>query len=70
MEIRTEKVTIESAGEVDASGATAGFYVPQIATASLPDASGVEGMLVYDTTANKLLVSNGTAWETVTSSTE
>ena len=37
-----------------------------IATASLP-ATPVEGMLVYDDTANKLKVYNGAAWETVTS---
>ena len=37
-----------------------------IATASLP-ATPVEGMLVYDDTANKLKVYNGSAWETVTS---
>ena len=39
------------------------------ADASLPAASGVEGMIAYDTTNNKLVVSNGTAWETITSST-
>ncbi|MBN1402589.1 MAG: hypothetical protein JXA74_17240 [Anaerolineae bacterium] len=77
MEVRTEKITVEAAGsvtlgsaaELDASLASAGFYPPQIATASLPTASGVEGMLVYDTTANKLKFSNGTAWETITSAT-
>ena len=75
MEVSSEKVVIEAAGElssgaaatVDHSLATAGFYVPQIANASLPAASGVEGMIAYDTTNNKLVVSNGTAWETVTS---
>ncbi len=38
------------------------------ATASLP-ATPVEGMVVYDDTANKLKVWNGAAWETVTSAT-
>ena len=77
MKLKTEHLTIEANGDiivgggcdVDFSNATDGFYPPQIATASLPTASGVEGMIVYDTTANKLVVSNGTAWETVTSAT-
>jgi len=62
--------TVEAgaAAEIDFMMATK-FFVPQIATASLPTASGVEGMIVYDTTTNKLVVSNGTAWETITSST-
>ncbi|NLG27000.1 MAG: hypothetical protein GX557_03765 [Chloroflexi bacterium] len=76
MRISTEKVNIEAAGDLtlqsgaslDARDGTAGFYPPQIATASLPAAAGVKGMLVYDTTANKLKVSNGSAWETITSS--
>lgn len=62
-------VDIASGGSVDAKLASAGFYPPQIAAASLPTASGVEGMIVYDTTNNKLVVSNGSAWETITSST-
>jgi len=77
MKISTEKVTIEAGGTLESAAAatvdhklaTAGFYPPQIANASLPTASGVEGMIVYDTTNNKLVVSNGTAWETITSST-
>lgn len=77
MKVSTERVSIEAAGTLESAAgatvdhklATAGFYPPQIATASLPDASGVEGMIVYDTTANKLKVSNGTAWETITSAT-
>ena len=75
MEISSELIKVEAAGElssgaaatVDHKLATAGFYPPQIATASLPTASGVEGMVAYDTTQNKLTFSNGTAWETVTS---
>jgi len=75
VKVSTEKVTIDASGDItfaaaaslDAKLATAGFYPPQIATASLPTASGVKGMVVYDTTANKLKVSNGTAWETITS---
>lgn len=35
-------------------------------TASLPAATLGPG-IIYDTTANKLKLSNGTAWETVTS---
>ena len=68
MKVSTEKVIIESGGIMDGKLATAGWYPPQIANASLPTASGVEGMIVYDLTNNKLVVSNGTAWETITSS--
>lgn len=76
MRISTERVNIEAAGDLtlqagatlDAKLGTAGFFPPQIATASLPAAAGVEGMVVYDTTDNKLKVSNGTSWETITSS--
>lgn len=77
MEIKSEKVVIEAAGSltsgaaatVDHKLATAGFFPPQIAAASLPAAAGVEGMIAYDTTNNKLVVSNGAAWETITSAT-
>ena len=42
--------------------------VGSIATASLPTASAAgAGAIVYDTTAGKLKVSNGTAWQTITS---
>jgi len=75
VKISSEKVTIEESGSLDcASGAdfdftlSDKFIIPMIATASLPSAAGVEGMIVYDSTLNKLVVSNGTAWETVTSS--
>jgi len=76
MQISSEKVTIEASGSLDCgSGAdldfTDGdkFIIPMIATTSLPTASGVEGMIAYDTTLNKLVVSNGSAWETITSAT-
>ena len=67
MEVSTELLTIESGGILDGKLASAGFYPPQIANASLPAAANVEGMIVYDTTNNKLVFSNGTAYETVTS---
>jgi len=67
MKIQTEKVTIESTGTINASAATL-FYLPLIANASLPAAAGCEGAVAYDTTNNKIVFSNGTAWETVTSS--
>ena len=75
MKLQTEKLTIEAAGEivtgaaatVDHKLATAGYYPPQIATASLPAYAGVEGMLVYDTTTNKMVFSTGSAWESITS---
>jgi hypothetical protein len=62
-------VTMGAGSTMNGKQATAGWYPPQIAAASLPDASGVEGMIAYDTTNNKLVVSNGTAWETITSAT-
>ncbi|MEA3408375.1 MAG: hypothetical protein U9R48_09910 [Chloroflexota bacterium] len=75
MEVSSEKIVIEASGElssemgacVNHAAAVGGFYVPQMANGSLPAASAVEGMIVYDTTNNKLVFSNGTAWETVTS---
>lgn len=35
---------------------------PQYPTASLPVASTVEGLIVYDTTAKVMKFSNGTVW--------
>jgi len=67
MEVRTEKIVLESSGYVDLSDVTT-FLLPMIATTSLPTYSDVEGMIVYDTTDNKLKVCNGSGWETVTSS--
>ena len=75
MEVSSELIKVEAAGElssgaaatVDHKLATAGFYVPQLANASLPTATGVEGAVFYDLTNNKLVFSNGTAYETVTS---
>lgn len=66
MKLQTEKLTLESAGTVDAAAATL-FYLPQIANASLPAAASCEGAVAYDSTNNKIVFSNGTAWETVTS---
>ena len=76
MEVSSEKIVVEASGEltseagarVNHAAAVGGFYVPQIANGSLPTASAVEGMIVYDTTNDVLVFSNGTAWETVTSS--
>lgn len=76
MEVKSEKVIIQASGalqseagaQVDHNLATV-FIVPMIANASLPTASTVEGMIAYDTTNNKLVVSNGSAWETITSAT-
>lgn len=39
----------------------------QVATASLPDPTLFEGTIIYDTTTNKFLYSNGTSWITVPS---
>lgn len=49
-----------------------GFQLPKIATASLPTAAAAyEGMIVYDTTTNKLKVcsdsSGSYAWEGIDS---
>ena len=68
MKVSTELLTIESGGVLDGKLATGGFYPPQIANASLPAATGVKGMVVYDATNDILVFSNGTAWEDVTSS--
>jgi len=76
MKISTERVTIEAAGELDVGAAaevdftlSTLFRIPMIASASLPTpAEGNEGMIAYDTTNNKLVVSTGSAWQTVTSS--
>jgi len=68
MEVRTEKIVLESSGEVDLSDATT-FLLPMIATASLPTYSDVKGMLVYNTTSNKLNIATAAKWEAITSST-
>lgn len=45
------------------------IQLPKIANANLPTAStSNEGGIVYDSTNNKIVVSNGSSWETVTSS--
>lgn len=75
MQVKTERLTIEASGsltsgaaaQIDHNAATK-FVIPMIANASLPTASTVEGMIAYDTTNDKIVVSNGTSWETVTSS--
>jgi hypothetical protein len=75
MEVRTELLTADEAeideaviaDTLDVSGATL-FRVPMFATADIPAAAaGNEGMIVYDTTTNKLKVSDGSDWETITS---
>lgn len=67
--LKTVLVTITTGGILDGKLATAGFYPLQAATGDLPTASGCEGCIAYDLTLNKLVVSNGTAWEAITSST-
>lgn len=67
MELRPSTIVLGAGCTLDASAVTTSFLIPVIAAASLPTASGVEGMIAYDTTNNKLVFSNGTAWETVTS---
>jgi hypothetical protein len=75
MEVRTELVIAEEAeideaviaDTLDVATATL-FRVPMFATADIPAAAaGNEGMIVYDTTANKLKMSTGAAWEAITS---
>ena len=67
MEKSTELVTIETDGRLDGKLASGGFYLPKIANSALPGAATHEGMVVYDTTNDAVVFSNGTAWETVTS---
>jgi len=66
MKIHTESLTTDRlqakpGSTVDLSQATT-FIVPRIATASLPDPSTVEGMLVYDSTDSTLKIASGGAW--------
>lgn len=68
MKVRTEEVTLEAGGKLDGSGAGA-FLVPQFSNATRPTAAAaLKGMVIYNTTTNKLQVCTGSAWETVTSS--
>ena len=75
MKVHTELVVIEAGGSIESEAeatidhklATKGFFPPQLVTTSLPAAAGVEGVLFYDLTLKKLVVSNGSAYETVTS---
>lgn len=43
------------------------MIIPMIAGGSLPAAASYEGMLVYNTSSNKLNFSNGSDWEEITS---
>jgi len=55
---------VEIRGNVDLRDAPT-FLVPQMATADLPDASTVNGMLVWDTTVSALRLACGSNWEIV-----
>jgi len=68
MKIRTEEVTLESGGKLDGSGAGT-FLLPQFSNSTRPTASAaLKGMVIYNTTTNKLQMCTGSAWEAVTSS--
>ena len=45
-----------------------GVRFPMVTTAEKEGLTEVEGIVVYDTTLNKLCVYTGSAWETITSS--
>lgn len=54
-------------GTVTLNGTTGGF-IPQVVTTTQKNAiTGIEGMIVYDSTLHKLCVYTGAGWETVTS---
>jgi hypothetical protein len=53
---------------LDVQSTTSGFLPPRMTTTQKNDiASPTAGMMVYDSTLNKLSVYTGAAWETVTS---
>jgi hypothetical protein len=67
MKVKTEEMTVEASGKLDASGAGT-FLLPQFSNSTRPTAATVlKGMLIYNTTTNKLQVCTGAAWEAVTS---
>jgi hypothetical protein len=82
MEIRTERLLVEDEGAVfigddvtlyigasEVDVADGYVKLPQMTTAAIPAAAASnKGYLIYDTTANKLKFSTGSAWETITSS--
>ncbi len=66
MKIHTEHLTTDHlvakpGGDVDLTKAGT-FLLPSMPTAALPDPTSVQGMLVYDETANALKVSISGSW--------
>jgi len=54
---------------LQANSTTKGFLPPRMTTTQKGDISSpAEGLIVYDTTLNKLCVYTGSSWETITSS--
>jgi len=59
---------ISASAILDISSTTKGFLPPRMTSINRTGISGpVAGLVVYDTTLNKLCVYNGTAWEAITS---
>ena len=60
--------TVGSGVLLSLNSTTKGFRPPRLTTTE-KNAIGtpVTGLMVYDTTLNKLCVYNGTAWQTITS---
>jgi hypothetical protein len=62
-------LTADTSAILQLDSTTRGFALPQMTTTQKSDISSPRsGLVVYDTTLNKLCVFTGSAWETVTSS--
>ena len=60
--------TISASAILQVTSTTQGFLPPRMPTGQKTTIiSAVAGLIVYDTTLNKLCVHNGSAWETITS---
>lgn len=55
-------------GYIDTMTVSSAFYPPILTTTARDALTAVEGMVIYNTSTNKLNFYNGTAWEVVTSS--
>ena len=59
------QVTIGDLGRLSLIGVQAGYVAPGYATGTYPTA--IEGQIIFNSTTKKLMVYNGTAWQTITS---
>jgi hypothetical protein len=63
----TADATVGAGVLLSLNSTTKGFRPPRVTTTQKNAISAVSGIVVYDTTLNKLCVYSGTAWETITS---